>query len=485
MKSILLASALIPIFATACVAQTSAPAAASAPAKPLQTVETVPWRSTKWRVETVRLLGDLPGFDPAPVDAGLDKYGGLKSRVMNKTGFFHAEKAADGRWWMVDPDGYGFINRGVNAVNRSDSAPSKAALQTKFGGETQWAEQTAVMLRQAGFNSTACWSDDETLMKAPNRLPYAPRLSLMGNYKNSRPMRSKVKGRKTTYPADTILAFDPDFVTYCDEQAKQLAKSKGDPYLLGYFSDNELPLYQSAIDDYLTLESTDPGYQSAQEWLRKKHGAKATTKDITDADRDEFLALVADRYFSVVSRAIKKYDPNHLYLGARFHSNVMDQPLLMAAAGKYIDVVSINYYGHWEPKQERMDKWASSSGKPFVVSEFYTKGEDTGMKNTSGAGWTVRTQHDRGLFYEQFVIGLLENRNCVGWHWFKYMDNDPTNPGDASNTDSNKGIFDVNYRPYQPLLDLMTETNNRVYRVANYFDVRSREAATAQTQPAD
>ena len=224
MKPLLLASALLPIFATACVAQQDAPAVAAiaaASAKPLQTVETVPWRSTEWRAEPVRLLGDLIGFDAAPIDTDLDNYGGLKSQVMTKTGFFHAEKAADGRWWMVDPGGNGFINRGVNTVTRSDAAQSKAAFATKFGGETQWAAQTAQTLHAAGFNSTACWSDDAVLMKAPDRLPYAPRLNLMGSYKNSHPMRSAVKGRKTTYPADTILAFDPDFVTYCDAQSQR------------------------------------------------------------------------------------------------------------------------------------------------------------------------------------------------------------------------------------------------------------------------
>ena len=474
MKPLFFVSVLLPIFATACLAQEDAPIAVAAlattPAKPLQTVETVPWRSTKWRFEPVRLLGDLPGFDPAPVDTDLDKYGGLKSQVMTKTGFFHAEKAADGRWWMVDPEGYGFINRGVNAVNRSDSATSQAAFQTKFGDVEQWSQQTAQLLNDAGFNSTACWSDDADLMKAPDRLPFAPRWNLMGGYKNSRPLRSKVKGVKTTYPADAILVFDPDFVTYCDEQAKQLAQWKDDPYLIGHFSDNELPLNYGSIDNYLSLEPTDPGHKAALTWLHKKHGAGATIKDITDADRDEFLGFVADRYFTIVSKAIKKYDPNHMYLGTRFHSNVMDRPQIMAAAGKYLDVVSINYYGNWEPRQERMDQWASSAGKPFLVTEFYTKGEDTGMTNTSGAGWTVRTQHDRGLFYEQFVIGLLQNRNCVGWHWFKYMDNDPANPGDETNTDSNKGILNTNYQPYQPLLDLMKQTNDRVYRVANYFD---------------
>ena len=470
MKPLLLASALLPIFAMACVAQQTTPVAA--PTKPLKTIETQAWRSTEWRDRPVLTMGDLPDFEVAPIDSGLDSYGGLKSQPMTKTGFFHAEKAADGRWWMVDPDGNGFINRGVNSVSRSDAPAVKETRLDKFGSPQGWAVQTVKLLRDNGFNSTACWSDDEILMQAPNRLPYAPRWNFMGTYKNGRPLRSKVPGKKTTYPADAILVFDADFVTFADEHARQLAKWKDDPYLIGHFSDNELPFYKTSLDNFLMLEATDPGYIAAMQWLRDKHGAKASATTITDADREGFLAYVADTYFSIVSKAIKKYDPNHMYLGARFHSNVMDQPLLMKNAGKYLDVVSINYYGHWEPSQERMDKWANSSGKPFLVTEFYAKGADTGMANTSGAGWTVKTQHDRGLFYEQFAIGLLENRNCVGWHWFKYIDNDPANPGDPSNTDSNKGIVNINYQPYQPLLDVMQTVNNRVYRLANYFDCR-------------
>ncbi len=481
MKPLFLASTFIPLLATACVAQTKAPmpelvpivapnAMPAAPDKPLKMIDTLAWRSTTWSLRPVRTLADLPGFNAAPVDTNIGRFGGLKSQVMAKTGFFHAQRAADGRWWMVDPDGYGFINTGVNSVNRYDSPQVVATRLAKFGSPLGWATQTVRLLRDNGFNSTACWSDDEILMQAPDRLPYAPRWNFMSGYKNERPFKSKVKGKKTSYPADAIPVFDPEFVAYCDQNARQLAKWKDDPYLIGHFSDNELPLYKDTLDNFLKLEPTDPGHKAAMEWLRKKHGAKASAKTITDADRAEFLALVADRYFSIVSKAIKKHDPNHMFIGARFHSNVMDQSLLMRNAGKYLDVVSINYYGHWEPSPERMDKWANDSGRPFLVSEFYAKGADTGMDNSSGAGWTVKTQHDRGLFYQQFAIGLLENRNCVGWHWFKYIDNDTASLNEENSGESNKGLVDINYEPYKPLLNVMEETNQRIYRIANYFD---------------
>jgi len=83
----------------------------------------------------------------------------------------------------------------------------------------------------------------------------------------------------------------------------------------------------------------------------------------------------------------------------------------------------------------------------------------------------VATQQDRGWFYQNFTLGLLESKVCVGWHWFKYIDNDPTDlKTDPSNRDSNKGIVNVKYEPYQPLLDAMQELNHAAYPLTDYFD---------------
>ncbi len=60
------------------------------------------------------------------------------------------------------------------------------------------------------------------------------------------------------------------------------------------------------------------------------------------ADCDAFVAVVADQYFELSVAAIKAADPNHLVIGSRFgyqpHSNVI------AAAGRYLDVISFNCY---------------------------------------------------------------------------------------------------------------------------------------------
>lgn len=51
-------------------------------------------------------------------------------------------------------------------------------------------------------------------------------------------------------------------------------------------------------------------------WLKQQG---ITLQQITDEHREEFAGVVAERYYKVVSEAIRKYDPNHLYLGSRLH----------------------------------------------------------------------------------------------------------------------------------------------------------------------
>jgi hypothetical protein len=61
----------------------------------------------------------------------------------------------------------------------------------------------------------------------------------------------------------------------------------------------------------------------------------------------------------------------------------------------------------------------------------------------------------------------------VGWHWFKYIDNDPTAPNpEPSNLDSIKGIVSNEYKPYTVLLDTIKQLNARVYGVIDLVDRR-------------
>ena len=434
-----------------------------------QTVDVATKPGGRWTAREVRTLADVPGAAEIPPDAGLSRYGGLTSRKEKATGFFHTAKV-EGRWWLVDPEGCLFLHRGVSSVGMIPTPEAKVALERKFGSEAGWAEQSTGLLRKHGFNGLGAWSDTDRLRAAPQPLAYTRIWNFMSAYGKQRGGTFRKPGH-TGYPGDCIFVFDPGFEEFCDKHARQLAKDKDDPWLLGHFSDNELPLPADALKKFLALPEADHGHQAALNWLRSRHGAKATARDIEPADLPAFLEFMAGRYFRIVSGAIRRHDPHHLYLGSRFHGSALRLPELYRAAGPHVDVISVNYYHAWTPDPERLAMWSREAGKPFMVTEWYAKGADSGMANSSGAGWLVKTQRDRGLFYENFTLGLLESKDCVGWHWFKYIDNDPADKkADPSNRDSNKGIFNNRYEPYTPLLDSMTRINERAYGIVERFD---------------
>jgi hypothetical protein len=430
-------------------------------------VQVAPGRS--WTNYATRTLAALPESVTSQVDTGLDQYGGLLAHKEKATGFFYPKKVGD-RWWLIDPEGGLYLHKAVVAVSKMSGPGAAAAFTDKYGDDTRWVADTSDLLHSNGFNGLGAWSDTGRMRGASQPLAYTCIWDFMSSYGKKRGGTYQQSGH-LGYPKDCIFVFDPEFEKFCDGYARQLARTKEDPWLLGHFSDNEMPFKADEIVNYLQLPENDPGHVAALTWLKGRHGPQAMLKDITEQDKEDFLAYVTGRYFRIVSTAIKKYDPNHLFLGSRFHGGELNWPQVFKAAGPYVDVMAVNYYRTWTPSQEKLLMWSQASGRPILITEWYVKGEDSGMPNFSGAGWIVKSQHDRGLFYQNFVLALLESRVCVGWHWFKYSDNDPSEPNtDPSNRDANKGIVTYRYEPYAALLDEMKPLNERVYGIADYFD---------------
>jgi hypothetical protein len=449
------------------------PAAWGMAGEPTGEVEAAISPEAAWKKYATRSLDSSPDLAALPLDSELDRYGGWRALKSRSTGFFYTTNVS-GRWWIVDPDGGWFINKGVTAVQAAHSPGAQPAFQARFGNGTNWAVQTIALLRQHGFNVAGAWSSCDELRSAPAPLVYTRLWNFMAAYGKKRGGTYTLPGH-TGYPKDCIFVFDPEFEAFCDSYARDLAADKDDPWLLGHFSDNELPFRRTALANYLSLPPEDAGHRAALDWLRARHGPSARPEDATERDRKEFQAEVVKRYFRVVSRAIRKYDPNHLFLGSRFHGSDVDCPEVFRAAGPYLDVASVNYYMTWTPRPSQLEMWAAESGRPVIITEWYAKANDTGLSNRSGAGWVVKTQRDRGLFYQNFTLGLLQSPACVGWHWFRYIDNDPLDTkSDPSNRDANKGIVTIGYEPYTPLLDAMRQINERSYALAEYFQKTRR-----------
>ncbi len=423
--------------------------------------------SSPWKEYPTRTLADLPDYRPTAAPA-LSPFGGLKVQPQATRGFFRIERQGP-RWWLIDPDGYRFINTGVVAVTLPERLEKSAGVS-----RTAWAAETVTMLRENGFNGLGAWSDTVAVPTREHPVVYTRLLNFMATYA-SKKGALRLEGGKWRYPHDAMPVFDPEFAVFCNEFARPLADTRDDRWLLGTFSDNELPFQRMALENFLQLPAADAGRIAAENWLRDYRTAHPGETGISDEMRDAFLGYMADRYLSVTTSAIRRYDPNHLCLGPRLHGGALRAKALFTACGRHLDVIGINYYHAWTPDADLMKRWTELSGRPFLITEWYAKGMDSGFPNTTGAGWVVKTQADRGLFYQNFALGLLESPGCVGWHWFKYQDNDPNDSkAGASNIDSNKGIVNLRFEPYKPLTNAMRELNAQIYSLVDYFDARTR-----------
>lgn len=407
----------------------------------------------QWKDQPVRTLADLTDFRPA--QPALNQYGGwADGPQLEATGFFRTQRV-DGRWWMVDPEGRLFLSVGICSVN----ADEKALSRTPIGSLPNWAKTTHDLLRANGVNTLGCWSDWGAFT-GDQRLPYTRRWNFMSTFGR----KLKVTGAgfgHTQYHKDAMPLFHPDFESFCDEHAKQMAETKDDPWLIGHFSDNELPLRPNLLNIYLAQPEDDNGYRAAKAWWdkRRREQGYAEGQEPGTADQDAFLTFAAKRYYETVGAAIKKYDPNHMYLGSRVHGACIRPATFRGSTA--VDIVSVNYYHRWTPEPDRISAWAEASGRPILVSEWYAMALPDADPKVSGAGFRVQTHEDRGLFYQNFALGLLEHPDCVGWHWFKYRPDQER---------KQIGIVDQDYQPYEALLSSMMQLNQQVYPLATYFE---------------
>jgi hypothetical protein len=417
-------------------------------------------RYTDWKAYPSAMLQASPE-DARPQPDRICPYGGELTGKATSSGYFRALKK-DGRWMLVDPHGHPFIAAAVNSFRQGKSPDNRKAFSERFGNDTAWAGASVRAFRADGFNMLGSWGDTAAI-RAWNRhstqpFPYCTQLNLLSGY------ASEAKRRDPARRENPVVSFilDADFASYCDRQAARIAYLKDDPNLFGHFSDNEIALLRTAFAEILRIPDTaDATRRAAFEWMRAS-GADAAS--INRDRKDAFIATLAETYYRTVSEAIRRHDPNHLYLGSRLHSSAKDNAHLFRAAHPFVDVISINYYGQWAPQPAQMADWARWSDRPFFITEFYTKAEDSGLPNVTGAGWLVHTQRDRGIHYQNFCLALLRSSHNVGWHWFRYQDNDPADPdADPSNNDSNKGLVDKYYRPHSPMTDVMRPFNARKY----------------------
>ncbi len=430
----------------------------------------------------------------------LDRFKGSPRIDLAETGYFSVERK-DGVWWLVTPEGNAFYSIGINHITSNGYhapklgySPYEKNIIEQYGSSEAWAEEASRRMAAWGFNTIGAWSETELFTDWPYVLQM--NFSRLGG------------GDWLTGKFPDV--FDPEWEDKVRAEAlEKAAPLKNDPRLIGYFTDNELhwgPDWRgldTLLEMYFALEAHAPGKRELVRFLEERYNSNVKlfnrtwmmrVKSFDDLlvkkrpglpaalargrrreDVHAFDELVAERYFKVATDALRDADPNHLVLGSRFHALGVSHGIIRAA-GKYNDVVSINYYSRLTWLVEgiglilgyvTMDDWMadyhSVSGRPLMITEFSFRAMDSGLPNTKGAPVTVLTQKGRANNFEEYARSCLDSPYFVGYHWFNYMDEPKSGRFDGEN--SNYGIVNEMDVPYDVLVERMGEINGQAYEI--------------------
>jgi hypothetical protein len=438
------------------------------------------------------------------------RWGGqTKNKLTKGSGFFKTHHDSK-RWWLVDPDGYAFWSAGLDCVMVDTAAaytqlesaltflPSKEGDYADIFNKSEWANQTLINYLAANFIRTfgpegwrKKWA--EIALSELRRM----RLNTVGNWSEwkfasevrfpyVRPMEFKPAHIKLIY-RDFPDVFHPEFALDTAEYALTLKETVNDPALIGYFMMNEpqwgfskeLPsvgmmfntpdcetrkaLSQFLKDQYKTDQALSNSWGLQTTFDAISSGIwESSFSEAALRDMESFSSVMADKYFTTLSEACRKVDPNHLNLGIRYAGV---PPEWVAKGMKAFDVFSINSYTDKVPKDitEKINKML---GLPTIIGEWHFGALDVGLP-FSGIGH-LKNQSDRAKAYRIYFEDAAANPNCVGVHWFTLYDESALGREDGEAY--NIGFLDVCNRPYSELSQASIQSHERMYDLTNGKD---------------
>jgi hypothetical protein len=435
-----------------------------------------------------------PPQTPAPPPVKVKSWSALRGPA---AGFFRVAERA-GRWWLFDPHGRAFYIIGTDHANYNvhwcealGYAPYHRNVVEKFGSEQAWAESTVARLRSWGFNTVAA---NHSPSLRHQGLAHIDFISFGQSFAASDDICPQVHW--TGFPN----VFSPKWQEHCRKQARlQCAPSKDDPWLIGYFLDNELEWFGKSYRPWGLADEAfkKPPSHTAKiafiAFLRQRYradiaafnrawGANAPsfdallgrrkpmgeTSDAARADKLAFVRIIAQRYFSACAEALREVDPNHLNLGCRFAG---DAPPIWDLAGRYCDIVSVNCYRQADLEHRRtigfeddLRRWHEAARRPLMITEWSFPALDSGLPCQHGAGQRFDTQQQRAAAWRIFQELLFRTPYIVGSDYFMWVDEPALGISSTFPEDSNYGLVNERDEPYPDLTETARRVNAMVYR---------------------
>ncbi len=452
-----------------------------------------------------------------------DKYGGLENSKeefnLKATGYFHTHQLSNGRWLIVNPIGNAYFSLGVNGVgyagdtythikgreniyewlpefttdqsnpdyiynkaflnDGSDNFSFYVANRIRKDGSfnfTDFYKESVWRLRKWGFNSEGGFSNSRGGKEL--NFPQVRVLSLPETY--------RIPGSSIIdiYKKDAKVAIESNF------QRQNIEAFANDPLIIGYFFGNEIDYHQfksvvpskkasevatkKALIEFLenkykNIDSFNNAWETAYSSFGEADEASISlSTERSLADMYEFFNIYMDKYYGELVSAFRKFDKNHLTLGDRYFTSVMQdenlREILCKSAAKHLDILSYNYYTY-DVDTTLLRSIYESFGKPIMLTEFHY-GDPT--QGQTSAIQMMDDEKQKGLAYRNYVEKAAATGFVVGTHWFEYLDQAVTGRWFQGFYGEGFGIGFLNVadRPYKQFLDEIIKTNYQIYDIA-------------------
>jgi hypothetical protein len=377
--------------------------------------------------------------------------------------------------WLVTPCGERFFSIGVNALeggypHRLPDARIAYHWGTFYPDLEAWGQVARQRVMGWGFNTAGGWSLHPLMFPFPTT-PYLE-LGRMSRFHWYDPLHPSTAERMRAWAR------------------RMVAPYKGNPYRIGYFTDNEMGWWNGALFVYyLKQPATNHTKQRLMALLREHYDDdwerfnadfvpppgiasflhllhnKGSWPQLRPGGRGiqlvrQWTGIVAGHYYRLAHDALREIDPDALILGDRLP--IYYDPVAVRAMVPYVDVISTNY------DVDSSDGWIAryffdglrqlAPDKPVLISEwFFAADENRSGNRNKGHLMTVRTQAERARGAVAAAERLAREPQVVGMHWFQYYDHPKGGRDDGE--DYNFGLVDIDDRPYEPLVEAFSRVN--------------------------
>ena len=438
----------------------------------------------------------------------MDRFGGWTGKRFEATGFFHLEK--DRRWWLVTPDGNGFLSFGINHLHPDlwQQDYNREAWQKRLGLRDLCCDDFKPALKtwflktcsQYGFNTVGVHTDLSIVNTPQSSIAYMQPIHFVD-----------IPHWKPEVPDGNFPdIFAPDFAAHCDSMAREIAApAKDDPYLLGYamtdcplFTEEdcrERPdviggarrksrigwprrlrnfggesagkkayvqtmrnIYRDKIDDFNTTYGTAfdsfSGLEMATNW--RLHTDLSNGNETRD--NIEFLKACVGQYYKTALDAIRRYDQNHLFVGDKINANTDTLDTVLPVTSRFTDVIFYQMYARYEVQRPGLDRWSKTVDKPFINGDSAYTMISEGLPRPYGP--VADDLEQRAEWTEEFFRNAFDRPEFVGWHYCGLID--APNRILRKQDRQHSGLLDGYGEPYPDLRGVIEACSSEMYEIA-------------------